>query len=482
MNLKYLFYSIASLIFVIALSSCNSDNEYKIDGELSPDGRIVSFAVDARPFTAMDSITYPALKTTQFTIQARGGYNIFNVDSLPKGTDIRSLHVTLKYANNIHTRTNLVYPKDSIVEWNETDSVKFMQVKETGKFYPEFKVVAQTGYERTYAVHFNIHKQDPDSIKWTSAGYTLSKKGETKVVINADKSKFIAFTNDKSKVYCFENNIGTTTWTELTQSGATLPTNTMVNSLLVTSDRYVILSATGTVYTSPTEGGLNWTAHSLANVNSVIGLLPEVAGQDATPLKEFLITYLNENNTLVYAKTSDFATVKNIRVTGRNDNKLISDFPLKNYSSLIKSADKEDFIILVGGKDSKDEFVQKSWMIKNISIGDDTKSILGEVSIFPGTTSKLVPYKTQVSAFLYDEKIYAISSDSLSLYHSNMGDGWIKGKKQQKLHKDMADMNLPSVVVDKDNYMWVFGGVSNKTSAYSQQIWKGRINRLKPKN
>lgn len=486
MNLKYLTYSIASLIFGIALWSCNSDNEFKVDGELSPDGRIVSFKVDARAYNANDSLTYPALKTTVFTIQSRGGYNIFNVDSLPMGTSIRSLKVDLQYGNNTHTRTDLVYPNDSIVEWNETDSVKFMPLDSTklsGKYYPEFRVIAPTGYKRDYTVFFNIHKQDPDSIKWVKQAKELSVNGESKVISNKDQSGFISFTNNGSAIQVFSSSSQNLVWTEISQSGEVLPKETMVKSLLATKDKYVILTNKGVAYTSPIEGGINWTKHDKKNIQSVIGQLPEVAEKKATPLNEFLITYLDANNTLVYGKTVDFEAVENVSLTGRNDNKLISGFPIKNYTSLLKIVNEDPFVILIGGKDSDKKDVTKTWTIKNISLADASKSALAEVSIFPGSSSKIVPFHTQVTAFLYDEKVYTISSDSLSLYHSTMGDRWDKAKKQQKLHKDMVDMNLPSVVVDKENFMWVFGGASNEENpTYSKQIWKGRINRLAPKN
>lgn len=487
MNLKHLFYTIACLILVIALFSCNSDSEYKVDGDISTEGRLIGFSVSAKPYTAIDSITYPVLNKTKFTIENKSVYDIFNVDSLPVGTDIRTLMVELTYASETHLRTDLVYPSDSIVEWNETDSVKFIKVKETGKYYPEFRVIAPSGLNRDYSVDFNIHKQDPDSIKWEDAGFALKVKGETKVILNADKSKFIAFTNNGTNVYCYTSPVESPTWRDITQTGETLPATTLVKSLQTTDEIYVLITNDGVAYTSPIAETLTWTKHDAIKIRSIVGLLPEVAATRATPLNEFLITY-SDGTTARYAKTSDFETLSPIELQGvyTDDRDLVEKgFPIINYSSLLKSSNGDTFTILVGGKDKKDEgeekeddnaFVKKSWIIKNVSLGTPAK-----ISIMPSVTSNVVPFDTQITSFLYDDKVYAISSDSLSLYYSKEGYAWTKASLKQKLDEKMANMNLPSVVVDKDNYMWVFGGVSNKTSVYSQQIWRGRINRLAPK-
>ena len=490
MNLKHFFYAVASLIFVIALSSCNSDNEFLIPSEQSPEGRIIGFSVSATPFTSMDTLTYPALPTTKFAVENRGVYQIVNLDSLPMHTDIRSLKVALEYASGIHTRTDLVYPKDSIVEWNETDSVKFIRTKEL--YYPQFKVVAPSGYERTYTVSFNIHKQDPDSIKWlrvknNNINFDLKEKGETQVILSADKSQFIAFTNNQSKVNIYTSPVESPAWTAVSQSGAILPANTLVKSLHATNNSYVIIASdgqNGVAYSSPIGSTLTWTEHNQINIQSIVGLLPEVPATKSAPLNEFLITYLDNTNTLVYAKTSDFNEISEVKLTSRNDNKVIDGFPVKNYSSLQRTTNSENFLIVSGGVDSKNEALKKSWIIKNISLANETESKPAEISIYPGATSHIVPFTTQVTSFLYNDMIYAISSDSLSLYNSQTADTWKKADKKQKLDKSMADMNLPSVVVDKENYIWVFGGVSNdKTNpTYSQQIWRGRINKLGHKN
>ncbi|MFV0467726.1 MAG: kelch repeat-containing protein [Dysgonomonas sp.] len=35
--------------------------------------------------------------------------------------------------------------------------------------------------------------------------------------------------------------------------------------------------------------------------------------------------------------------------------------------------------------------------------------------------------------------------------------------------------------MDQDNYIWIFGGRS-QSNIYTNQVWKGRLNRLDPNN
>lgn len=488
MNLKHILYPIACLIFVIAFAACNSDNEYSVDTDQSPEGRIIDFTISASPYTRMDTLTYPALSKTKFTINNRTGFEIFNNDSLPVNIDIRTLKVNLKYASNIHAKTDLVYPKDSTeypTEWNETDSVKFFQVKGSDIWYPQFKVIAPNTNERLYYVTFNIHKQEPDSINWEQIdNFSLKRAGSTKVILSADKANFIAYTLNSGKVYKYTSPVSNPKWTEFATN---LPSTANVQSLHAT-DKFFVMIANGAAYTSPIADGETWTKQGDYKVESIVGILPELVSNRATPLNEFLITVYNAE-TLVYAKTTDFKEIDtDIVLQSWNENKVLDGFPIKEYSTMDKVINSnETYLLTVAGKDHTNKLVTKPWMIKNISLADKTASKPARIDILGGKSYNQIPYEQGVTAFWYDDKIQAISSDSLSLYTSLSGDLWEKANAKQKLKakvgnkEGMEKMNMPSVVVDKDNYMWVFGGVSSTKDSnptYSQKIWKGRIHRL----
>lgn len=494
MNLKHILYPIACLIFVIAFAACNSDNEYSVDSEKSPEGRITSFTISARPFTKMDSLTYPAMSKTKFTINNRTGFEIFNNDSLPVKTDIRTLKVDLKYASNIHAKTDLVYPKDSTdypSEWNETDSVKFFQVKGSDIWYPQFKVMAPNNSERLYYVTFNIHKQDLDSINWEHMkDFSLKRAGDTKVILSTDKASFIAYTLNGGKVYKYTSPVVNPQWTEYTTN---LPNTVDVKSLHATDKFFVMITTDQKAYTSPIADGENWTPQGNYNIKSIVGVLPEIVNNRANPLNEFLITVDNGGGELLFAKTSDFKEADtNIALQSWPSNKVMDGFPIKGHSAMPKViSSSETYLMTIAGKDTRknrdEQLVTKPWVIKNISLGNKAENKPAQLDIMGGKSYDQIPYKAGITAFWYDDKIQAISSDSLSLYTSLSGDLWEKASAKQKLKEGTTDqngmekMNMPSVVIDRDNYMWVFGGISNAEEinpTYSQKVWKGRIHRL----
>lgn len=77
-----------SLVILLGFYSCNS-NDTNIDIQtLGSDGQIKSFTVAAKAENAADSIAYPSLKSTFFTILSNKSYEIFNLDSLPPRIDL----------------------------------------------------------------------------------------------------------------------------------------------------------------------------------------------------------------------------------------------------------------------------------------------------------------------------------------------------------------------------------------------------------
>lgn len=471
MNLKY-FSVLVSLVIGLSFIACNSSNEYTTT-DLSSDGQVKSFSVDAVPYTSIDSITYPYLASTKFTVQSKGTHVIFNKDSLPQHTDIRTLFVNMKYSIGTPAGIKLIY-KDSIPEeyWNSTDSVKF--IKDGDDYYPRFRIYAYDGTERTYQVNFRIHKQDPDSIRWTKvAGFNLPANGESQVFSNASKDKFTAFIKNGGAVKLYTSPVNQPAWSSA--GNTNLPSTAIVRSMQQIGDYYVALDSQGNIYTSAVSSGLSWNKAGLTNIISLVGQLPEVDGRSSK--NELLFIYKdNSDSKLKYAKTSDFNTSELVKISTRGDNnEVISTFPIKDFSSFNFSTGGVNALMVVGGVDEEDNLIRKSWRISNVAPSSGESK--AEISIFPGNTIHVFPEEDAVTSFLYDNQVYAMSTDSLSLYNSSTGSTWKLASEKQKLHKDMASMGRANVVVDSENYIWVFGGVS-KEGVYSQQVWRGRLNRL----
>lgn len=491
MNIKSQIYKvilgIASLYCVYA---CNDNDTETTYSSGSSDGQIYSFTVTSTPVTARDTITYPYLKSTFFTILSSQieGYKIFNVDSLPTRTDINTLHVTLAYTAT-PSAVQLYYLNenrtDSIVEWNTTDSVRFIYDDLTSVYYPKFNVVSPNGlFKRLYTVNFNIHKVNPDSIIWSKplsvggAIFKLPKAGESKVVTSADGTTLYALIKSGSNVNFYSSSATNLFWQSLVASS--LPSTVLIKSLLLENGVFTLLTSDGLVYTAHEANYADWTlVSSSVKFGSVIGLLPVKEGETAN---EYLVTYYNADNKLAFGKTTDFIAIEDAHIAGVSTNLVNTNFPIRSYSKITKEIDGADYIVLTGGYSSENSMLDLSWYITSNKLVSSNPDVDDHVVVLPGERTSVLPFASGITTFVYNDSIQAFSADSLRLYTSAIGSIWDNVSENNVLLNDFAGMNIPSIIVDQQNYIWVFGGETSTISkTYSQQIWRGRMNKLNPK-
>lgn len=478
MNLRNFTRLIACCLLSICFFSCNSnDSTYEI-GELSPDGQITNFKIASKAVNATDSAVYPSMPRTKFTIINDGQYLIFNTDSLPQHTEIRTLKVSLSYSAT-PASIDLVYRDkngaDSIPEtsWNTSDSVQFFKDGNNGRYLPDFKVIAPDGTTRRYSVTINVHQTDPDSIRWTRVKtasndyFDLLKEGENKTIINADSTLFYSLTNDGSKVYIYSSIVaeGAPEWNNLKETD--LPDNILVESFCLADGYFVVAAADGKVYTSAESGDLaQWTAYSANNVAAILGAFSDSEnGTDS----ELLLIINKADGTSVFAK----AKVTNI--DDATEQALVpASFPRTNFSSISGAILGLDgnYIIVTGGTDADDNVVNRSWMIRKVSAD--------KIEVVDGYKDDLLEYKFGVTTFAYNSKMYIVANDSM--YTSiGYGSNWVKvNQKKQAFEQGMIEygMDKPSVVVDKDDFIWIFGGRFKTGASYSAKVWRGRLNKL----
>ena len=487
MNLRFFTRLIACcLVSLPFFSSCNSDSTYDV-GELSSDGQITNFKITSIATNAIDSVTYPAMKTTKFTIVNDGQYLIFNTDSLPQHTEIRTLMVNLSYSST-PSRIDLVYKDkngaDSIPEdsWNGADSVKFFKEGNSGRYLPDFKVIAPNGTERRYSVTLNIHTTDPDSIRWTrvenaSAQYfDLMKNGENKTVINVDSTLFYSLTNDGSKVYLYSSDIvdATREWKNLKETNLS-PNNVVVDNFCLVDGYFVVTGKDGKVYTIAESG--NWAQWTENTTNHIVSVLGSFADQQNAGQSNLLLVVKKADGTFVFAKAKagDINSVTELTLTASTSSLVPSGFPVTGFStipgSILPGLD-DQYIVITGGTNADGSVVNRSWMVKDVSAD--------EIQVVDGYKEDLLEYKFGVTTFAYNKKMYMLANDSI--YTSiGYGNNWAKVGVKQSLKEEMIidGMDKPSIIVDKDNFVWIFGGkYKGDVTRYSKRVWRGRLNQL----
>ena len=139
MKLKKFSYLLLFVTFsLIALSSCNDNNTTTTTEGGSADAQIYSFKLSAIAVSSIDSVNYPIMASTKFSIDQSRNL-IYNIDSLPYKTKIKKFATTLTYSSYGIGKLQLVYP-DSIAEWNGTDSINYA-------LNPKIKVYAANGLD-----------------------------------------------------------------------------------------------------------------------------------------------------------------------------------------------------------------------------------------------------------------------------------------------------------------------------------------------
>ena len=242
------------------------------------------------------------LDSVHFTIDYDNGL-IYNADSLPVGTDISALKVTVNFLNTVKSAifsiTGATSQSDTTINYTTsmTQSLDF-----TGK-----AVLTVTSADeqsvKDYEVKVLVHKVNPDSLVWPMnwrrnlPGYASGMRS-IKVVKQDEMYRALAFDGlNCTLLTATAPNQGE--WEKETLS---LPFEPMVNTLVASDDALYMLDGDGVLYMS--NDGIEWascgvTWHSLLGVyeGRVLGIVstadgyyhdeyPRPEGFDASPVED----------------------------------------------------------------------------------------------------------------------------------------------------------------------------------------------------
>lgn len=462
MKLKQITWSLFILFFVIAFSSCNDSTEYTTTAP-SEDAQIYSFKLRAIPNTAIDTLSYSVLAKTKFAIDQLSEV-IYNPDSLPYKTKLKKFAAAITFSNASPSKVELIYPKDSIVEWNRTDSIDF-----SIPLYPKIKVYPASGNNpKVYTVKILIHKIDPDTLVWkkVNALQQPSNVGVQKTILRGNT--FYTFSVDKDgSLNLYTADKTGTSWKKEQISGLTA-SSVMLESITLFNDKFYAVDNTKKAYSS--VDGITWNS-MLDNVHSILGVLPE-----ATAAKDSLLVITEQSGKHYFAKTIDMQTlsiVKNISSSPLS-NEVPSNFLSSGFSSVInydRSNLSKNILSLTGGKDFSGAQTNLTWSIRSGSNSLEVMSNSNNTPVFAAAPG--------ISCFIYDGYLYALTKN-LFYRTSSAGSKWTKAGSKEAIDPLMPKAFGQSIIVDGDNYIWVFGGVSDSGANPIQQVWRGRINRLNP--
>ena len=321
-----------------------------------------------------DADVLASLDSVHFTIDYDNGL-IYNADSLPVGTDITALKVTVEFLNTVNSAvfkiTGATEQADTTINYTTsmTKSLDF-----TGK-----TVLTVTSADLTqvkdYEVKVLVHKVNPDSLVWplswrrdlpdNAAGMRAMK-----VVNQGDVYRMMAYDGTTCTLLT-ATTPGQGTWDKQTVS---LPFTPDVSALMSTGEDLYMLAEDGILYTS--EDGIEWTScgvtwYSMLGVydNRVLGI---VVGSDGFYHDEYP------------------------RMEGFTSSRVEDGFPVDHASNMVETSNNwtvAQQAIIVGGEDSEGNLLNDVW-------GYDGKS-WGKINNTHSTTLPPVADATLVPYFSY---------------------------------------------------------------------------------
>ncbi|MEG2674060.1 MAG: DUF6242 domain-containing protein [Muribaculaceae bacterium] len=273
MNRRFPIYFLLCIL-IASIVSCK-------DSKIAEEPTVTSSNVAVTSFKlAKDTSVLVNLDSIFFTIDLNNA-EIFNADSLPKGSKIKKLVLSIGLPTLSSATLRVIggtVMKDSTIDYakNPKDSIDF-----TGRVTLE--VVSQDKLsKRTYTLKVNVHNMKPDSLYWNQlARRDLPSIGEPLAQKTVEYG---------SKVYCFikesgryamsiTDNVASNKWTKTIVNLGFTPN---VNSFTTTDNALYMLSDAGALYTS--VDGLSWSAcgvsfYSLLGSygNKLLGIVKEGA-------------------------------------------------------------------------------------------------------------------------------------------------------------------------------------------------------------
>jgi hypothetical protein len=494
MDKKYrLFYALAAFV-VMCIASCNTAYEYETGTEDYSGVALTGFSLQE------NEDVLNALDTVFFSIDLNSA-RVYNADSLPYGTDVSALAVTLSY--DACSEATIYEPADE--DGGEEISHDYLSEPDSvinfSKGPVRLHLVSYDGTNsRDYTISVNVHKQVPDTLCWGEMVFASLPTS----LAHATNQKSVKFGNAAYTLTSDGTNYSMAVSTDIfygewSSEMITFPSRVDVRSFTATDDSFYILDTAGNLLKSSDAKTWSNTGYEMTYITAAYGT--ELLGVKLIDGTYYHVTY--PDNGKQTAVAADFP------VSG---NSLASGFSSKWSTS--------SQIMTVGGKTATGALTGATWAYDGnswvhlgslpaaenfalapyiISETDTTTWLVTETKVlmaFGGKTStkinktvylsrdygmtweeadsllqlpEMMPTVYQADALVINETL-----DATTLYAPGR---W----KNVKLANQPAWARRPRAVTPITEwecpYIYMFGG-KNEKGALEPQVWRGVINHL----
>lgn len=444
---KYITRASFVIMTALILSSCLGNNQADDLTDTYKDAQIYSFSLSSRA----DSTR--AFSDSPFTIDQIGGC-IFNKKPLPYLFNVDSVKMNItgftSYGKSFSQVVIVLQNNDSSYIWNLSDSIAVNRLKQITTTAADGKTT------KTYDFELNVYQEDPNVLSWEKlqSNYISASSVEAQRTVSF-KEKFITYYISGSEVKSMTSADGVD-WVAASVIG--LPATVKLSSVIVGENAVYALDKTNKLY--KTTDGLNWGASVTAYpIVAIYGKLPSAT-------KGTILTIVDNGGVNTFAETSDFSSFHLMNVVPEG-------IPVWDFSATQIENPKvysAKYILLSGGVsiDNKPN-TNTVWLLqeKNEAIAFITQTMSFDLQ---GST-----------VFNYNNNQYMIATNNgkntLLLSEGYYGMTWKTGGTNQEFPEDFAYRTNASVVTDKNNYIWIFGGKSG-ASTQVVDVWRGKLNIL----
>lgn len=439
--------------FAVLLSSCLGDSGYDSYYEVDKNCQITEFSLSS------DSVS--GLSDVKFTIDQLNG-RIMNLDSMPFGTEIEKVICTVKYGSYVTKLEVIQEATGDTVDWNAEDSLDFSKpVKFITSSYDGLT-------KRVYVAQVNIHQVVPDSMVWHQYTTSMLPSG-------AINQKVISFSDGITDYYYMyvqpsanaayqlyrSKQSDAQTWEELPLTG--IPDGkALFSQISMLGHLYYVITSDGVLYSS--SDAANWQlVGNTPKLKALLGSVGESANQPAV-----LSAIIEDESGLTFA-------AMNVEGEWEKGQIVPENFPVEGFSSASIYLMYTNRILIVGGKSVNGQLQNTSWATMNALDWAEQTDSYGDY--FTKRQGTMMAY--------YDNMFYLIGGIDESgkpqkdIYRSSdYGVTWNYIDTLVVLPASYQARGFASMLVDKDNYLMIFGGKTTVGGADLNDIWKGRINRL----
>ena len=471
------------------LTSCNEDND---DDDIYSYSESIQTTLVTGFSLQADADVLESLDSVYFTIDYDNGL-IYNADSLPVGTDVSGLKVSVDFLNTVSSAvfniTGATQQADTTINYTTSMTQK---IDFTGKTI--LKVTSSDEkLVKDYEVKVLVHKVNPDSLVWPREwrrdlpGFRYSAIAH-KVVMQSDNLYRIMTYNGIECVLWTAAALNQGTWDKQTVN---LPFVPQVPSLTAVAGKLYLLDADGTLYNS--TDGVDWAScgvmwHSILGgyEDRVLGVMKGTDG------------YYHDE----YPRSEDFAVTQ-----------VENGFPVAHSSNMIETSNKwtvsqQSFI--VGGIDSDGKMLGDVWGYDGSRWGKINNAhssalpALADATLFPYYTYKTLPgvrrYARQSTWYIMGGKQADGSLNGTIYLSTTQGVTWTKNDTIIVQPSDMTKFYGAQAFVQSETltatganylprrvkaaidswecpYIYLFGGY-NAQGYLLPYMWRGVYNRL----